>query len=111
MPASIDRKTYGLAVAAAALLLLGGAWPRAQHPKADHDGDPRYFWRDVQGRAAITPATAIAQTPRVARRRGLAEQRLGVLITRSTHNDTYNFSARPQVDVDELNLRIDGQLQ
>ena len=110
MAAGMDRKTYVLAVAMALLLLIGGAWPRPALPTyALHDGASGYFWRSGAS-ATLSTIAAQDQASRVAHERGLSQAFVAFAIARSTHNDTYNLSARPQVDVAELNLRLDGKL-
>ncbi len=110
--ADIDWKTYGLGVATALLLLIGGAWPRPSLSSlSGHDGQPAYFWcAGTDGCPTLPVPAAEAQAARVAHARGLSETRVVMLITRSTHNDTYNLAARPLVDVAELNARLDGKL-
>ena len=106
----LDWKTYALGVAAALVLLLAGAWPRAQATDRNLDGQPGYFWHTAAASTRISPDAALGQSARVAAERRLSQARVDALIARSTHNDTYNLTARPEVDVAELNDRLDGRL-
>ncbi|MGZ3298362.1 MAG: potassium-transporting ATPase subunit C [Asticcacaulis sp.] len=105
----MDRTTYALGVAMALLLLVAGAWPHAQPSRRQLDGQAGYFWRtDEAGR--ITPDDAARQARRVAAQRRLSRSRLDRLIALSTHNDIYNIAGRTEVDIAELNDRLDGRL-
>jgi K+-transporting ATPase ATPase C chain len=56
----------------------------------------------------ISPANAALQAPRVARVRGLSEQRVRELIQQYTDAASLGFLGDPGVNVLELNLALDG---
>jgi K+-transporting ATPase ATPase C chain len=56
----------------------------------------------------LTPAAALAQVPRVARARGLAEDRLREAVGRTIEGRQYRLLGEPRVNVLLLNLTLDG---
>jgi K+-transporting ATPase ATPase C chain len=57
----------------------------------------------------ISPAYATLQVPRIARERGLDQDRVRALITAHTDGRALGFLGEPGVDVLELNLALDGR--
>lgn len=55
----------------------------------------------------ISPASAQAQAPRVAKARGVSVQQVGELIREHTEGRTLGFLGEPRVNVLELNLALD----
>lgn len=56
----------------------------------------------------ISPASAAAQVPRVARARRVAQDRIQELVARSTENRQLGFLGEPRVNVLKLNLALDS---
>jgi K+-transporting ATPase ATPase C chain len=57
----------------------------------------------------ITPAAALFQIPRVARARGMSEERLRQLVEVSTTGRTFGLLGEPRVNVLKLNLSLDAE--
>lgn len=57
----------------------------------------------------ISPAAALWQVPRVARRRGLAPEKVRQLIREHTESRQWGFLGEPRVNVLVLNLALDRQ--
>jgi K+-transporting ATPase ATPase C chain len=55
----------------------------------------------------ISPASAEAQAPRIARARGISVQRVQQLIAEHTEGRTFGFLGEPRVNVLKLNLALD----
>jgi len=57
----------------------------------------------------ISPASAQAQTPRVAKARGISADQLGLLVTQYTKAPDLGLLGEPRVNVLKLNLALDQQ--
>jgi potassium-transporting ATPase KdpC subunit len=57
----------------------------------------------------ISPASAAAQVPRVAKARGVALEQVQQLVAQNTQGRTFGFLGEPRVNVLELNLALDQQ--
>jgi K+-transporting ATPase ATPase C chain len=57
----------------------------------------------------ISPAAALYQIPRVAKERGIPEERLRQLVYSSIEGRIFNFLGEPRVNVLKLNLRLDAE--
>jgi potassium-transporting ATPase KdpC subunit len=57
----------------------------------------------------ISPASAVAQVPRVAKARGVALEQVQQLVAQNTQGRTFGFLGEPRVNVLELNLALDRQ--
>ena len=57
----------------------------------------------------ISPASAAAQAPRIAKARGIAVDRVSSLIARLTEGPTFGVLGEPRVNVLRLNLALDGR--
>jgi potassium-transporting ATPase KdpC subunit len=58
----------------------------------------------------ISPASAEAQAPRVAKARGVGLGQVEALISQSTKSADLGFLGEPRVNVLELNLKLDGAI-
>jgi K+-transporting ATPase ATPase C chain len=57
----------------------------------------------------ISPASAQAQTPRVAKARGISADQLGQLVAQYTKSPDLGLIGEPRVNVLKLNLALDQQ--
>lgn len=56
----------------------------------------------------ITPAAAAFQIPRIAKARGLSEEKVKELVAKHTQSRQFGFLGEPRVNVLELNLDLDN---